>query len=361
MAGGRTSKGIALAVSIRFAADRGHRIAGRALAPLRTLARGWGRSLRSGRSSLSGGRCDQSGRRGSRRSGAALALGGFELAVAVRVDHSSPSSSPSSSPCGGAAPRSASGFRRARGNNGPRTADNIRSVRGRRRAAHRAPCSCIFRAAARHCRAAVVAGIAAATAGHSLGTLPTATATAAALAIIDQAVTSLSHWRRPNASKRLICPVPATRAAPLPGCPLSSVCAPSMARKPMASGVGRRPRSIRLKAAPCPDRRCSGKSAIFQAIFVSGRKSAARAAGRRGRGRAAASGPASANRSATRFRLVMADLDRRQPARREQPADVRRQPAIIVEPVGTGEQGLGRLMLGDARRQARRPARHRAG
>ena len=31
--------------------------------------------------------------------------------------------------------------------------DNIRSGRGRPRAAHRAPCSCIFRAAGRHCRA----------------------------------------------------------------------------------------------------------------------------------------------------------------------------------------------------------------
>ena len=68
---------------------------------------------------------------------------------------SSPSSSSMSSSRWrrGSAPRSGRGFRPARGNNGPRTADNIRSGRGRPRAARRAPCSCIFRAAGRHCRA----------------------------------------------------------------------------------------------------------------------------------------------------------------------------------------------------------------
>ena len=51
----------------------------------------------------------------------------------------------------GAARRIWRGFRRVRGNNGLRTAANIRSGRGHRRAANRAPGSCIFRAAAPHC------------------------------------------------------------------------------------------------------------------------------------------------------------------------------------------------------------------
>ena len=48
-----------------------------------------------------------------------------------------------------------------------------------------------------------------------------------------------------------------------------------------------------------------------------------------------------------RLRLVIADLDRGQPAGRDQPPDVRRQAAIFVEAFGTGKQGLSRFVLGE--------------
>ena len=76
--------------------------------------------------------------------------------AASASDISSSPSSPSSSSlhrASGADCRNATGPRRARGNNGPHIADNIRSGRGRPRAGRRAPCSCISREAARHCPA----------------------------------------------------------------------------------------------------------------------------------------------------------------------------------------------------------------
>ena len=47
--------------------------------------------------------------------------------------------------------------------------------------------------------------------------------------------------------------------------------------------------------------------------------------------------------------LVVADLDRREPARRKQRRDCRGKPAIIIEPVGAREQGFGGFIFGNAR------------
>ena len=59
--------------------------------------------------------------------------------------------------------------------------------------------------------------------------------------------------------------------------------------------------------------------------------------------------PSLAEQAADAFGLVEADLDRRQPAGRKQPADLGRKPAIFVEPVGPGEQSLGGSYSADPR------------
>ena len=48
-----------------------------------------------------------------------------------------------------------------------------------------------------------------------------------------------------------------------------------------------------------------------------------------------------------RRRLGRADLDRRHPARRDQPRELRGDDAVIVEAVGAGEQRAAGLMIAD--------------
>ena len=93
--------------------------------------------------------------------------------------------------------RSGPGSRPERGNNGPRTGENIRSGRGRLQAARRVPCSCISRAAAPHCRAGDCPAGVARLSAEVLAPLPTTTAPAAALTIIDQMPTSLRSVFKP--------------------------------------------------------------------------------------------------------------------------------------------------------------------
>ena len=58
-----------------------------------------------------------------------------------------------------------------------------------------------------------------------------------------------------------------------------------------------------------------------------------------------------AEKRARIFFLSCADFEAGNPARRQQPADLGREPPIIVEPVGPCKQRLVRLPLGDVARQ----------
>ena len=173
IAGGRTPSRDALLAfgRLRDVAARTHAGArdGRALGALGTLGARPGRSARSGRSlrrrrwrSGRSARCGRSPRgspswrlRSRRGAGRCSSPSSPSLASIVGAGRFPRRRRDRPRRAGGAgsAPRSASGHPRARGNNDRRTGGNIRSARGRRQAACRAPAPCIFRAAGRHCRA----------------------------------------------------------------------------------------------------------------------------------------------------------------------------------------------------------------